>query len=99
VRTYKYFVESYQSVINEVRSFSPPGKPPEYVASFKQSMEALVRPLQAKVAEFRTEAKKQIQTDHILSKDNAYFLGREGVPVMVEYLWPKGALIMDRGGK
>ncbi len=38
IGAYKVLVEAYESAAEEVEKFTPPGKGPEYVKSFKKSM-------------------------------------------------------------
>jgi tetratricopeptide (TPR) repeat protein len=98
VKAYQYLVQSYRKVVEEIKAFTPPGKSPEYVKSFKKSMNALVRPIAKKADEFLAEAKKKIYSSKILSPDNKWFLGNEKIPIPIEYDAPAGGVIMDRGG-
>lgn len=99
VRTYKYLVDTYQYLIDEITNFTPAGKSPEYVDSFKKGISSVLLPLQKKVADYRIEANKQIQNEKILSRDNSFFTQNSNIPVAIDYQYPKGALIMDKGGK
>lgn len=99
VRTYKYLIETYQFLINEINNFTPPDKTPEYIDSFKKGISSVVNSLEKKVLDYRSEALRNIKGEKILSKDNLFFVQSDLIPVSVEYQYPKGALIMDRGGK
>ena len=98
VRTYKYLVETYQYLINEISNFNPADKSQDYIDSFKKGISSVLLPLQKKVGDYRIEANKQIQSENILSRDNSFFTQNSNIPVAVEYQFLKGALIMDKGG-
>lgn len=99
VKAYQYLVESYQRTVKEIRDFSPEGKSPEYVASFKKSMEDLTRPILAKGEEYLKDAQEQIEKNAILSHDNYWFFASTRVPLRLEYRFIKNGVIMDRGGQ
>ncbi|OUR98927.1 hypothetical protein A9Q84_05815 [Halobacteriovorax marinus] len=97
MRSYSRLIFSYEHLIKEVSNFTPPGKSPEYINSFKKSMGNLVKPLQAKVRDFRKEALKQMKMNKILSKDNKSILF--GDKFVAKYILNNNGVLMDRGGR
>ncbi len=98
VSSYKYLVESYQGLVNEISRFAPAGKSPDYVKSFQGTMKKIVIPLNRKADDFRKEAKRQIIRSSILSEENSYFLNGEKLKFSVEYRPGQEGVLMDRGG-
>lgn len=98
VASYKFLVQSYQSLVDEIARFAPPGKSPEYVKSFQGTMRKIVIPLNQKANDFRKEARRQILRSNILSKENSFFLNGEKLKVDVNYSPLKEGVLMDRGG-
>jgi tetratricopeptide (TPR) repeat protein len=97
MRSYSRLIYSYNHVIKEIENFTPPGKSPEYVTSFKSSMKQLVKPLTNKVVDFKKEAIKQMNKNKIMSKENAWIVyGDKFVP---EFILNNSGVLMDRGGK
>lgn len=98
VRAYRYLVESYEKVANEVQTFNPQGVSPEYLASFKKALTPLSNNLSSMVAKFRQDVTKEINSSKILSSDNTYFMMEHHLPIKVEYRFHRKGMIMDRGG-
>jgi tetratricopeptide (TPR) repeat protein len=97
MRSYSKLIYSYSHVIKEIESFSPPGKSPEYVNSFKKSMKQLVQPLSKKVKDFRKESMKQMNKNKIMSVENASIIyGDNFIP---EFILNNHGVLMDRGGR
>lgn len=96
VRSHKILIISYQRVIDEINGFEPPGKPKEYVDSFKKEMKSIVGPLQSKVNEYYESARSKIEQYEILSDENTWFYKEYRSDIIFMRLSP-GA-IMDRGG-
>jgi len=71
VASYEKVIDGYSHLINEIATFTPPGKKPEYVKSFKNSMKDITTPLSGKVAELRAEARRSISKNEILTKYNS----------------------------
>ncbi len=65
--SYPILIEGYQSLISEIDGFTPPGKSPQYVASFKQSMGQVSAQLKEKVKNFQLLAQKAVKDNEILS--------------------------------
>ncbi len=99
VRAYKYLVETYTSFAEEIRAFTPPGKPKPYVDGFKKAMAQFAAPLDVQANKFRAEAIQAIDRSNILSSDNTFFTVKGNMPVKVEYEYYRGGVVMDRGGQ
>lgn len=99
VNGYKHLVETYDYVADRIRGYTPPDRSPEFIASFKSSMEGLTQPIVDKSREFRTEAVRQIRQSQILAENNAFFLRPSQHSIDVRYFPINEALIMDRGGR
>ena len=97
VRAYRYLVSGHESLRNEIINFSPEGKSPEYVASFKKSMAKLAQPLEKQAEDFRATAIKKIEKENILSSDNAWFLVKN-TSFIPEFYSENGAALMDKAG-
>ncbi len=98
VRAYRYLVTGHESLRNEIMNFSPEGKSPEYVSSFKKSMEKLVQPLEKQALDFRQTAIKKIEKENILSSDNAWFLVKNEFSFIPETYSENGTALMDKAG-
>ena len=96
VSTYKVLIKSYKEFVNEVKQFSPPGKGQAYVVSFKKAMSQLVRPIEKKLRDYKTEASRHIHSNKILSNENRFFTSE--LPFDVEYNIKGSGILMDRGG-
>lgn len=99
VSGYQILVESYKDLANEIANFTPEGKSPEYVTSFKASMQEIAAPIAQKAREFEAEAVKQINNSKILAPNNYYFLGNRTLPVAPMFFPIKKGVLMDRGGR
>ena len=98
VDAYKYVIESYENFGKELKAFSPEGKSPEYVASFQKAMAEVYNPILANARKQRTEIRKLIMENKILSRSNVSVLGDQD-DSFKRYITTKQAVIMDRGGK
>ncbi len=98
VKAYKLLVAADESVYNEIINFTPDGKSPEYVASFKKGMSGLAKPLDKQAQEFRATAIKKIEKDNILSPENAWFLVKNEYSFIPEFYSENGAALMDKAG-
>ena len=97
VRAYRIVVEGDESLYNEMTTFVPEGKSPEYVASFQKSMAKLGAPLEKQAQEFRESAVRKIEKENILSSDNGWFLVRNSA-IIPEYFNDNGIVLMDKAG-
>ncbi|MGZ3807624.1 MAG: hypothetical protein ACXVCE_06020, partial [Bacteriovorax sp.] len=98
VKAYRYLVSGHESLRNEIMNFTPEGKSPEYVASFKKSMAKLVEPLEKQAEDFRETAIKKIEKENILSPDNGWFLVKNDFGFIPEFYNESGAALMDKAG-
>ena len=98
VRAYRYLVEGHENLRDEVLRFTPEGKSPEYVKSFKGSMEKLVAPIDKQARDFRETAIQKIEKENILSPDNGWFLVKNEFNFIPEYNNDSATMIMDKAG-
>lgn len=98
VRAYRLLVTGHEQLHDEIMKFTPEGKSPEYLSSFKKSMEKLVQPLEKQAQDFRETAIKKIEKENILSSDNAWFLVKNEFSFIPEYYNESGAALMDKAG-
>ncbi|MBC7539272.1 MAG: tetratricopeptide repeat protein [Bacteriovorax sp.] len=98
VKAYRYLVSGHESLRDEVINFTPEGKSPEYIASFKKSMAKLVEPLSKQAREFRETAIKKIEKENILSADNGWFLIKNEYSFIPEFFSESGSALMDKAG-
>lgn len=98
VKAYRYLVSGHESLRDEVINFTPAGKSPEYVASFKMSMAKLVEPLSKQARDFRETAIKKIEKENILSTDNGWFLVKNEYSFIPEFYSESGSALMDKAG-
>ena len=96
IKSYSILVSTYNHLISEIDRFTPPGKSPEYLNSFKSSMKNLIKPLVAKVSDFKKEATKQIHSNKILSHNNKEILFGENFSP--EFILRNTGVLMDKGG-
>jgi len=99
VQSYHLLIENYKKTANLIKNFTPPDKSVEYISSFKKSMEKIYTPLLDKADEFLGEAKKQIETNKILSSHNNEILMQGISDFRPEYEYRSGGILMDRGGR
>lgn len=98
VDAYKYVIDAYESFGESLKSFAPEGKAPEYVASFQKAMSDVYKPILLNARKQRTEIKKLITENKILSRSNFSVL-LETQDNFKRYLTSKQAILMDRGGR
>lgn len=67
---YYYLSDVYSKLADEIKSFQPPKKDKNYIASFKQGMISLTRPIEQKAKENLSVAKEQLVRLKVLSKNN-----------------------------
>ena len=97
MKSYANLIEGYDHVIKEINTFTPPGKSPEYLASFKKSMRQLVQPLTKKVNDFKREAINQMSRNKIMSTENKHIV--HGNKFHSEFILNNNGVLMDRGGR
>ena len=98
VRAYKFLVMGHESLRHELINFTPSEKSPEYISSFKKSMEKLAEPLAKQAADFRETVIKKIEKENILSADNGWFLIKNEYSFIPEYFSSAGPALMDKAG-
>ena len=98
VSAYQYVIEAYESFGETLKSFSPEGKSPEYVASFQKAMSEVYNPILANARKQRFEIKKLIAENKILSYSN-YSVLFSTQDNFKRYRTSKKTVLMDRGGK
>ncbi len=97
-KAYRILVDSYTHVAKSVEDFTPVGKSPEYIQSFKGSMSQVVIPLKSKAVELRDEAIAKSKGEDILSPDFNYLQTMDRISFGVEYHPTRQGVVMDRGG-
>lgn len=98
VDAYKYVIDAYESFGESIKTFTPEGKSPEYVASFQKAMSDVYKPILLNARKQRTEITKLVIENKILSRSNFSVLF-ESPDNFKRYLTSKQAVLMDRGGK
>ena len=94
VATYKILIDSYESFAKEVSDFTPPGKGPEYVKTFKGSMNGVISPVLQKARQFKAELKAEVEKNGVLVKDYGDYV-RQSIDFIPFNDW----VIMDRKGR
>ena len=98
VEGYRLVIEAYETFGEELRAFTPEGKSPEYLASFQKAMADVYNPILANARKQRSEVKKLIMDNKILSASNyAVLYGR--LESFKRYVSSKNIVLMDRGGQ
>ncbi len=98
VEGYRLVIDAYESFGEELRAFTPEGKAPEYVASFQKAMADVYNPILSNARKQRSEVKKLIMENKILSASNYSVLyGR--LESFKRYVTSKNIVLMDRGGQ
>ena len=98
VEGYRIVIEAYENFGEELKAFSPDGKSPEYVSSFQKAMGDVYNPILANARKQRSEVKKLVMDNKILSASNyAVLYGR--LESFKRYVSSKNIVLMDRGGQ
>ena len=98
VLAYNLVIEAYENFGTGLKNFTPEGKPPEYIESFKKAMAEVHGPILQNARRQRSEIKKLINDNRILSHGNFSVLFLE-VDKMKRYLTERQGVLMDRGGR
>ena len=98
VRAYKFLINAYEGFAKELRDFTPEGKPPEYVESFRKAMAGVWTPILQTAQRRRTEVSQLIHKNTILSIDNGELLAPQGNDLAPQYRSVGSMVLMDRGG-
>lgn len=100
VASYNFLVRNYAALVREVETFTPPNKSEGYIKGFRRGMRnKVINPLKKQSLDYRREAKKQINSSQILSKNNYQFLNNLKLPFNIEYISSYKGIIMDKGGR
>lgn len=98
VEAYRYVIEAYESFGNSLKNFTPEGKEQAYVDSFKKAMADVHGPILANARKQRSEIKKLIQDNKILTFSNFSVLYSD-LENFKRYFTEKEAVLMERGGR
>jgi hypothetical protein len=98
VEAYKYVIEAYESFGNALKKFTPEGKEQAYVDSFKKAMADVHGPILANARKQRSEIKKLIVENKILSFSN-YSVLYSDLENFKRYFTEKETVLMERGGR
>ena len=98
VEAYKYVIVAYEGFGNELKAFTPEGKGPEYVDSFKKAMATVHGPILANAKKQRSEIKKLVVDNKILSLSNYSVLYSE-LESFKRFITEKETVLMERGGQ
>jgi tetratricopeptide (TPR) repeat protein len=98
VEAYKNIILANESLGSELKNFKIEGKPQEFMDSFQLAMSKVYNPLLDNARKQRSEIKKLINENKILSPSNISVLFNEQENFK-RYLSSKGAILMERGGK
>lgn len=98
VDAYQHVIEAYQSFGNALKEFTPPGKEEAYVTSFKKAMADVHVPILNNANKQRSEIKKLVVENKILSLSNYTVLYSDDESFK-RYLTEKEAVLMERGGQ
>lgn len=98
VEAYKLVITAYEDFGSTLKAFVPEGKSPEYVSSFQKAMSEVYNPILANARKQRSEIRKLINDNKILSLSN-YAVLYPTVENFKRYLPSKEAVLMERGGK
>ncbi len=71
VRSFKVLINSYRKLANEISSFRPPGKSPEFIKSFVNAMSVIYKPLLNQAVKYEKTLKKDIVKNELLTIENA----------------------------
>lgn len=98
VEAYRVVIEAYEMFGEELKAFAPEGKSPEYLESFQKAMADVYNPILTNARKQRSEVKKLIMDNKILSASNyAVLYGR--LESFKRYVSSKNIVLMDRGGQ
>jgi len=98
VKAYRLLISCYEDFAQELKDFTPDGKAPEYVESFRKAMMGVWTPILETAQRRRTEVAQLIHKNSILSSDNATLLAPQGSDMVMQYHAPGTMVLMDRGG-
>lgn len=98
VEGYRVAIEAYEAFGEQLKAFVPEGKSPEYVESFQKAMSDVYNPILGNAKKQRSEVKKLIMDNKILSASNyAVLYGK--LESFKRFVSSKNIVLMDRGGQ
>ncbi len=97
VTSSKVLIDAYESVAEEIKAFTPPDKPQEYVDSFQKAMSEVWGPLMSHARKLRKDVELTINKNSILSDDNFAVLASPGFEE-VRFAGTEDNVVMQRGG-
>jgi hypothetical protein len=97
VASSKILIDTYESVAEEIKAFTPPDKPQEYVDSFQKAMSEVWSPLMNHARKLRKDVELTINKNSILSDDNFALLASPGFEE-VRFVGAEENVVMQRGG-
>ncbi|HXH73777.1 MAG TPA: hypothetical protein VNJ08_02360 [Bacteriovoracaceae bacterium] len=98
VQAYRHVIEAYEDFGELLRGFTPEGKSPEYVASFQKAMSDVYNPILANARKLRSDIKKLIRENKILSDSN-YLVLSSATEGHKRFITNRKAVLMERGGR
>lgn len=98
VEAYKYAIDAYESFGTALKNFTPPGKEQAYIDSFKKAMADVHGPILANAKKQRSEMKKLIDDNKILTFSNFAVLYGD-IEKFKRYFTEKETVLMERGGR
>jgi tetratricopeptide (TPR) repeat protein len=97
VEAYKQVIAAYEDFGKELQEFTPEGKGPEYVESFRKAMADVYTPILANARKLRSEVKKLIKENKVLSMSN-YEVLYPGADGQKRFFATRSSVLMERGG-
>lgn len=98
VEAYHHVIDAYENFGELLKTFTPEGKGPEYVESFRKAMSEVYEPILANARKLRGDIKKLVRENKILSSSNFIVL-YPAIDSHARYITTKNAVLMERGGR
>lgn len=98
VEAYRHVIDAYENFGSLLKNFTPEGKSPEYIESFRKAMSEVYGPILANALKLRGDVKKLIRENKILSASNPLVLFPTP-DTHRRFITGKNAVLMERGGR
>ena len=98
VEFYHIHALAYQNIIDDIKKFTPPGKPKPYRQQFKKEMNKIISSLEKAQKNYQRGIKREILSQEILSSFNGNFLNFQEHPVNPVLILKKPGFFMDKSG-
>lgn len=98
VEAYRFVIDAYESFGLSLKNYTPEGKEPAYVESFKKAMADVHGPILLNARKQRAEIRKLIAENKILSFSN-YSVLYSDLESFKRYITEKESVLMERGGR